>query len=608
MFAPCQPGTGPHNAGVNKPLPAFLALLLLYGVVTFGALGTRDLWAPDEPRFAQIGREMLRSGDAVMPRMNGDPVALLPPLYYWVTAAAGIPAGDVTPAAARAGSALGGLLMLAAVFVLANAWRGPRAAFLSGLVLITSVKFWHQSIWSQVDLLVSGFITWAISAFWLAHERFVRSRDGTGDPGGRPYIWPLAGFVFMALGTLTKGPLAVAAPGCVFFILILVEKRWGFLRPGWILSGILLYAAITVPWYWLACRAGGDAFTQEMVFKHNLGMFFDTWSHKQPFYYYHLNLPWMFFPWILFLPAACRGGVTPPLPLDTGTPPSDSAPEPVGAGLPRPYDRDHRRFLWIWFLSLFVFFSLSEAKQHKYLLPAFPPLAILVGVWLASPAAAASRTRKAAPWILAGLVFAMTGAAAAVFLTPPETIRSLGERFHAKPETLDDVMQALPAFRTPAGLLIAALLATWGICPFLARRAGLPSAVAAGVVAVFLVAAHAVFPVVDEFKSARPLCERTTKRLRPDDVIGIYGIQFRQIGYYVYYTDRRLRTFEDAKEQPDAAQLEEFWSKAGTERRYCFIQDEDYDKLPAGLRKRMRRLDEESVGHRIMYLVANREP
>jgi 4-amino-4-deoxy-L-arabinose transferase-like glycosyltransferase len=118
-----------------------------------------------------------------------------------------------------------------------------------------------------------------------------------------------------------------------------------------------LVAALVAPWYVAACARGGEAFCRELVLRQNLDMFFDTWSHAQPVWYYAAQLPWMFLPWTLVLPLALRG--LRPTASDT-------------------------RLLVVWIAFTFLFFSASEAKQAKYLLPVVPPLAILVGRWIAA--------------------------------------------------------------------------------------------------------------------------------------------------------------------------------------------------------------------------------
>ncbi len=503
---------------------------------------------------------MLRTGDWVLPRMNGEPLALLPPLHDWVSAAFGALAGDVTPAASRAGSALGGLLAVAAVFWLARRWWGNGPAFWSAVVLMTSARFWLEASYAQVDMLLTGLIAAAFVSFRVAWEE--------EDRGLR---WFLAGCVFCALGTLTKGPLALVAPGLVFLALAAVERRRGFLRVPWLAAGLVLYLAIAVPWYVLACRRGGDAFARELLLTHNFGMFFETWSHKQPPWYYVVQLPWMLAPWIVFLPAAAlasRNSVRP------------SASTLARAFL-RPESRDpeadRHRFLWIWFLVLLAFFSISQAKQTKYLLPAFPALALVLGRWIAGEGKR-PRVELAVLASVAGLAL----------------VAALWGLFGGGGWPVPAKYREEVAMLTGPALLAAAGLLAWIAAPWVASRSRAFTLVATGISLALFIASVSVFPAVDTLKSARPLCDRVRGRMGAAAEVGIYGIQERKIGAFRYYLDHPLSTFEDSSEHPDPEALSAWWSRPGP--RWLLV--DAADPLPPAVRSTARLVDHEEVGHR----------
>ncbi len=315
------------------------------------ALSGRELWDPDEPRFAVVAREMLERGDWIVPHFNGEPLALLPPLTYWTSALASLPVGDVTPWSARAGVAAFALLALAATALFDGASAGAWAA----LVLLASAKFLHQAQYLQADMLLVGAQTSALVAFWRAYTT-ERHR----------VAWLAAAYVAVALGMLAKGPLGALLPGAVFGIFLLWQRDLRALGRLGIVWGVPLVAVLIAPWYVAACSRGGEAFCRELVLRQNFEMFFDTWSHARPVWYYAVQLPWMFLPWTLVLPFALRG-----VRLTSGD----------------------TRLLCVWIAFSFVFFSASEAKQSKYLLAIAPPLAILVGRWIAS---SDLRSRRAA--------------------------------------------------------------------------------------------------------------------------------------------------------------------------------------------------------------------
>jgi 4-amino-4-deoxy-L-arabinose transferase-like glycosyltransferase len=544
---------------VKRPL----ALLALYAALVVPAMFSRDVWDPDEPRFAQIGREMLRSGDWVIPRMNGEPLALLPPFHDWVSAAAGMPFGDVTPAASRTGAALGGFLALASLWFLARRWWGESVATWSSIVLMTSVSFWLQASYAQVDMLLVGFVTCSFVAFrvaWEAEDRGLK--------------WFLGGCALCGLGTLTKGPLALVAPGLVFLTLAIAERRRGFIRPLWMLAGLGVYLAVTAPWYILACRRGGPEFTHELLVKHNFGMFFETWSHHQPPWYYLLNLPWTFAPWIVFLPAAFFAS------RDALRPSASTLARAVFRPETRDTEADRHRFLWIWFLVLFAFFSISQAKQTKYLLPVYPAMALLVGRRLSSQAG----TPRAATAILASV--------AAIALLAVGGLALSGGAFIPARYKDEAAMLAWPAFISVLGL------ALW-LPGFRGRSPGL---VVGGMAAALFAVSLLVFPRVDRLKSAQPLCDRVRQRMGSRDEAGIYGIQERKIGAFRYYLDHPLATFEDKEEHPDPAALATWWDRPGP----LWLIVDTADTLPPGVREQGEKVDEEEVGHRRIEVLKRR--
>lgn len=531
------------------------ALVALYAAVTIPGVFARDLWDPDEPRFAQIGREMLRSGDWVVPRFNGQPIALLPPLHDWVSAAAGLPAGDVTPAASRAGAVLGGLIALAAMWVLAKRWWGAGVGTWAGFVLMTSAIFWWQASRAQVDMLLAGLVTAAMVAFRVAWEE-----------GDRGLPWFLGGCALAALGTLTKGPVAAVLPGLVFLALAAVERRRGFLRLPWLAAGLALFLALAAPWYVLACRRAGPAFAHELLLTHNFGMFFEDWSHHQPPWYYAVNLAWMLAPWTVFVPAAVLGS-------------RDALGRwrELWKAERRDPEADRHRFLWLWFVALFLFFSIAQAKQTKYLLPALPAAALLLGRELDRLARGKGRFLVPAVGVLA--------AASVAAMFAPQVLKRWPD---------------LETFSAPA--LSAAAVAAASFLPafFMSRRAPAAAlaAVVTGAMLLCLAAADFVFPAVDRMKSARPLCERVRPRLEGPG--GIYGLQLRKIGAFRYYLDLPLATFEDRTEHADPAALAAWWTRPGPK----WLVRDAADPLPADVIGEL--VGAEDIGHRRIEVLRRR--
>ncbi|OYW05618.1 MAG: hypothetical protein B7X11_01790, partial [Acidobacteria bacterium 37-65-4] len=170
---------------------------VLLACLMFLGLG-RGLWTPDEPREAEIGREML-GHPGFVPHLNGKPFFEKPPLYYWAVAGSYAVAG-VSNASARAVSALAGLATLFLLFLWARRAASDRAAFLAVFMLATSLQFFQSTHWVLLDPLLMFFMT---LTFWGAWERL------TGDTGW----WSLAAlYGGICLGVWTKGLIGLALP------------------------------------------------------------------------------------------------------------------------------------------------------------------------------------------------------------------------------------------------------------------------------------------------------------------------------------------------------------------------------------------------------------
>ncbi|MCF7847338.1 MAG: glycosyltransferase family 39 protein [Kiritimatiellales bacterium] len=332
----------------------FLALVL-FSLMMYGtALNARHLWKPDEPRVAGIAREMLLTGEWVEPRLNGSPFLEKPPLYFWLDALS-IKAFGTTPLAAKLPSAAAAVVGILAVY---GAMRFMRySAFtsaLAGVVLATSAQYWRNGRKCLVDMLVCMFITVAMAALLpLLKKEKVRQKI---------LFWIL--FIAALAGALfSKGLAGVAIP-CVaiFFILIYHDGvRRKITYPNWLLIGMgVLLAFIPVSiWLWkLYLHSGWDAF-YTVTWINNIGRFTGTQvDHAAPFYYYLKKLPETGQPWTVLLPVA----VFYHLRLVKQNQPG----------------RFHSVFMLCWFLMPLLLLSAASGKRIIYLLPLFPPAAMLI--------------------------------------------------------------------------------------------------------------------------------------------------------------------------------------------------------------------------------------
>ena len=320
-------------------------LLGLAALLFFMNIWGYDLWPADEPRFGEIPREMIQSGDYLVPRCNGEPYKEKPPLLFWAIVLASLPFGDVTEFSARAPSALAALGTVLLTYFLARRPFGARTGFWSALVLMTMSFFWTEARSVRTDMLLTLWMTVAVYAFWRWHE----SRDPR-------CLFVLYGAV--TLGLYTKGPAALVFPG----LLILVfcwrrrEERRGL---HWLL-GFLVSIGLVLLWFvparWAlhaATEASPGASMSAEMFYQIIGRLVLGVSKAAPPWFYLYNIPLGMLPWALFLPWT------------------------IPFSWKRRRKNDAMRLLLAWTVPAFVFFSLSVGKRHVYLLPIYPALAIL---------------------------------------------------------------------------------------------------------------------------------------------------------------------------------------------------------------------------------------
>lgn len=358
-------------------LALLLAVALLYGV----GLGTRDFWAPDEPRYGAIAEELrsFRHGPAglVLLHLNEVPYTQKPPLYFWLAALTGLPAGHVDELAARLPSALAGVGCVALTLWIGRWLLGHAgSALLAGALLATSLRFAWTARRVQLDVLLTGFELIAIAIFL-----FLELRRG-GIERARSHPRAVLG-LHAALGAaaLVKGPVGWL-PVLVFAGYLAWEGRLAAMRailPAW--SWLLSVAPVTL-WITGAVALGPAGFAERAVTENLIGRIFEGSSHARPLYYYAYQLPLDFLPWSILLPFA--------LPL-------------VWQWTRAERHRSAGRFLLVWAGLPFILFSLSAGKRGLYLLPIFPALALLAtvaGVRLARgtgwDAGSAARLAKAA--------------------------------------------------------------------------------------------------------------------------------------------------------------------------------------------------------------------
>ena len=318
------------------------AVLGLAGGLFFFRLGRYGLFEPDEARYAEVAREMLASGNYVVPHLNYVAYIEKPPLLYWSMAIA-MRVFGVSEFAARSVNALSALMGVAAVFYFTLRTFDRRRAVLAGVVLTTSVLYGVMAQVLTTDMLLTAAITTALFAAYL-HWR----------DGGR---WRWLFYAAMGAGILVKGPAAAILP-----ILILLVFAWwegdlrGTIKRFRPVSGLLLMTVIAGPWFVAISWSQPDFIGFYFVGEYLRRFFDSSYSHNQPIDYYLPIILAGMLPWTLTIPFL---------------PWRQLASNPA------------RSFCVIAASTIVLIFSLSSAKLVPYIIPALPPIAVMLADGLA---------------------------------------------------------------------------------------------------------------------------------------------------------------------------------------------------------------------------------
>ena len=394
-----------------------VVLLVVFACIWFSNLEYRKLVNPDEGRYAEIPREMVASGDWTTPRLNDIKYFEKPALQYWATATAYTLFGE-HQWTARLWSALTGFLGVLMTFFAGRRLFGQETGWNAALVLGSSLLYVLIGHINTLDMGVSFLLSAAVCAFCLA-------QSGVTDARKRRY-WMFAAWAAVALAVLSKGLIGLVLPGAALALYVLVERDWRLPGRLHLLPGLSLFLLITVPWF-VAVSLANPEFAR-FFFIHEHFERFLTKAHgryQAPYYFIPVLLMGML-PWTVTLVDA----------------------------LARAWKREPekkfqvQRFLLLWIVVVFVFFSASSSKLVSYILPMFPALALLTGArltqlsaralaWQTLPAALAgiavlalmpgiegyaSREvpvelfRDYAVWLIATALLQITGAAACAWL------------------------------------------------------------------------------------------------------------------------------------------------------------------------------------------------
>ena len=466
-----------------------IILLAVLTALFFGLfLGSRPLSVPDEGRYVEIPREMAVTGDWVTPRLNGVKYFEKPPLFYWFEAVL-IKLFGLSEWSVRLGPALFALFGCLMVYFAGARMFGPLAGVFSTIVLSTSVLYYATSRTITLDMPVSVLLTASLLSFLL----------GTSEPAGmrrRLFFWGF--YAFAALAVLTKGLIGIVFPGMIIFAWMLVMNEWRLLRSMHLVSGMIIFLAIAAPWHILVQRANPEFFQFYVIHEHFERYLTKVHARYKPAWFFIPILIGGLLPWTAFLAQAIRNSV------------------------PRTWrDRGlHREgiFLLLWAGLIFLFFSRSDSKLIPYVLPVFPPLALVIGKYLA-----AVWEGKHQIGMRYGTLFLIVlyGLFSVALVIAP----------HYRPEI--DIHELRPHVYA---LAVIQLITGFSVC-VLRRQIGSRNTIGILIIgsALFLTVANTLMPYLDT-RSAKELAETLRPLMKPGDEVISYRTYYQDLPVYLERT------------------------------------------------------------------------
>ncbi|HEX8961079.1 MAG TPA: glycosyltransferase family 39 protein [Geobacteraceae bacterium] len=467
-------------------------LLVVFGFAFFQSLGRFPLIEPDEGRYAEIPREMLERCDFITPLLNHVKYFEKPPLHYWLTALSMSIFGQNEFAARFAGASMG----LVAVILTYHAGRklfGRREGLCAALILGTCNGFLVQARLNITDMTLTCTLSAALAFFIVA------AREGEKRKG----LYYHASYVCAGLAVLAKGLIGIVFPGAIVFLWLLLARRWRCLKEMRLATGIPLFLAVTAPWFVLVSLRNPEFARFFFIHEHFERFTSTVHGRYQPFWFFVPVLLGTMLPWSLFIPAALRGTWRERL-------------EEFG---------ESRLYLAIWAVFIFLFFSKSNSKLVPYILPVFPPLALLMGHALARAFDGELRPVRLQAYLAGGILAILGGG---LILYP-----------HLAPK---------PAFGGTEGALMGLLFLGEGALALIsARRANAAALVLSLVLFSYLLGLFApsiILSGIAERKSSKELALQVGRMAGPDAVVASFGYEQG----LPFYTGRRVVVVGDRSE------------------------------------------------------------
>jgi len=494
------------------------AFFLFYGLVPILGGPGIGLVGADEPRYAQVAREMLARHDYVTPILWGKPWLEKPALYYW-RAMFSFREFGVHDWSARLPSASFAFILVTLIYLHIRRFRrgGQLDAALitascAGIIAFARGASTDMQLAAPFCIGMLGWYAWyeTDSKFWLFDLYF-----------------------FVGAATLAKGPVAPFLAIVIIVAFAALRREWSILRRSIWWPGVMLYLAMVLPWF-IAVQKRNPNFLRVFFLQHNLERFAtNRFQHEQAFWFYLPIVLLALTPWAVLAIAAFSDAVR------------QSVAEWRARRAKYHYMGNFRagdafpEFLVLWALVPIVFFSFSDSKLPGYILPSIPPLTILTGDYLNR-----MRERGLKPWLLITHAL-LTGVLTAFVVLLPLHLQ--------RPEALPPVNAIIAGGMTGFAAAVFILITVYR---FGLKRLRIATMTPMVIMLLFLFGIGPFFGIhalantkrnitlIDLTYSARPLAKILAQITPPEGTVAVFRVR-RDLEYGLsFYRDQKVVNYE----------------------------------------------------------------
>jgi len=523
----------PYGATVEEVLEFlfFSVFFLAYGLTPFLGGDGLGLVGADEPRYAEIAREMLGRFDAahtllgklsacVTPYLYGHPWLEKPALYYWRAMFLFKDFG-VHDWSARLPSTTFAFILVALIYLHMRRFR-PGGHLDAALITVTCAAIIGFARGASTDMQLAAPLSIGLLGWYAWYE--------TGSK-----FWLYDIYFFTGLATLAKGPVAPFLALLIVGAFALVRREWSIIPKSLWWPGVALYFAMVLPWF-IAVQHQNPTFFREFFLQQNLQRFSSNrYHHEQPFWYYLVVVVLAMMPWTVPAIRALIDGIKTSVTewRLRHSRQEKPGPSPVGDAFPE--------FLVLWALIPIAFFSFSKSKLPGYILPSIPPIAILTGDYLFR-----RRRQGVSRWLLVGHALVCGLLTATVLLMPWFVAHG------AKMPPGRGLVAALLA-STGAALLILIVVSVFGI-----KHLRLVTSCVLMVLMLFIYgvgpffgipgvkATKHVIQLVDDTYSSRPLAEKLDTVAPPNETVAVFRVRRETIYGLSFYRKHHVVNYEES--------------------------------------------------------------